>query len=257
MQFRAALILVLGAIGFLPGNFAYGANMSNHKTSVVIVHGAFTNGSDWNKVIELLQAKDIQVRAVNNGLNSLAEDVAATRRTINSLNGKVVLVGHSWGGVVITEAGQNDKVAGLVYVAAFVPSAGQSLADVLTGYPPPPGNAKLVADADGYLSLPPEAIASDFAQDLTAQQISLVVATQAPINSKNLGEKTTVAAWSSRPSWYVVTEKDHMNQPDLQRALAKMIGAKVTSLPTSHVAHLSRPDAVAKVIIEAVEASEK
>jgi pimeloyl-ACP methyl ester carboxylesterase len=188
-------------------------------------------------------------------LNSLAEDVAATRRAIDGAPGKVVLVGHSWGGMVITEAGQNDKVTGLVYVAAFVPSAGQSLADIGKDFPPPPGNAKLVPDADGYLSLPPEAIASDFAQDLTAPQIGLVVATQAPINRKNLGEKTTVAAWTSRASWYIVTEHDHMNPPDLQRALARMIGAKVTSLPTSHVAQLSRPDAVAKVIFDAVEAS--
>jgi pimeloyl-ACP methyl ester carboxylesterase len=257
MQIRTALTLTLGAIGLLTGNFTYGANMSNHDTSVVIVHGAFTNGSDWIKVIELLQAKGIKVRAVHNGLNSLAEDVAATKRTINGQTGKVVLVGHSWGGMVITEAGLNDKVAGLVYVAAFVPSAGQSLADIGKDYPPSPGNTKLQADADGYLSLPPEAIASDFAQDLPAQMVSVVVASQAPVQSKALGEKTTVAAWSSKPSWYIVSEKDRMIQPDLERAMAKMIGAKVTSLPTSHVAQLSRPDGVAKVIIEAVEASEK
>lgn len=257
MQIRTALSLILGAIGLLSGNFTYGENMSSNDTSVVIVHGAFTNGSDWNKVIELLQAKGIKVRAVHNGLNSLADDVAATKRAINGQAGRVVLVGHSWGGMVITEAGQNDKVAGLVYVAAFVPSAGQSLADIGKDYPPSPGNAKIVADADGYLSLPPEAIASDFAQDLPAQQTSILAATQGPIQGKALGEKTTVAAWNSKPSWYIVSEKDRMIQPDLERAMARTIGAKVTSLPTSHVAQLSRPDAVAKVIIDAVEASGK
>jgi pimeloyl-ACP methyl ester carboxylesterase len=257
MQIRTALTLTLGAIGLLTGNFAYGANMSNHDTSVVIVHGAFTNGSDWSKVIELLQAKGVKVRAVHNGLNSLAGDVAATKRAIDSQTGRVVLVGHSWGGMVITEAGQNDKVAGLVYVAAFVPSVGQSLADIGKDYPPSPGNTKLLADADGYLSLPPEAIANDFAQDLPAQQTSLMAATQGPIQSTALGEKTTGAAWNSKPSWYIVSEKDRMIQPDLERAMAKTIGAKVTSLPTSHVPQLSQPAAVAKVIIDAVEASEK
>jgi pimeloyl-ACP methyl ester carboxylesterase len=257
MQIRTALTLAFGAIGLLSVNYARGADMSKHATSVVIVHGAFTNGSDWNQVVELLQAQGIHVRAVHNGLNSLADDVAATRRAINSQAGKVVLVGHSWGGMVITEAGQNDKVAGLVYVAAFVPAAGQSLGDIGKDYPPSPGNTQLQADADGYLSLPPEAVAADFAQDLPARQTSVLAATQGPIQSKALGEKTTVAAWNSKPSWYIVTEKDRMIAPDLERALAKMIGAKVTSLPTSHVAQLARPDAVAKVIIEAVEASER
>jgi pimeloyl-ACP methyl ester carboxylesterase len=255
MKIRTTLQFALAAIGLLAGNFTYGANMSNQGTSVVIVHGAFTNGSDWTKVIELLQAKGIEVRAVHNGLNSLAEDVAATRRTIDGQSGRVVLVGHSWGGMVITEAGLNDKVAALVYVAAFVPGAGQSLSDLGKDYPPSPGNTQLKADADGYLSLPPEAIASDFAQDLPAQVTSVLVAMQGPIQSKALGEKTTVAAWSSKPSWYIVSEKDRMIQPDMERAMARTIGARVTSLPTSHVAQLSRPDAVAKVIIEAVEAS--
>jgi pimeloyl-ACP methyl ester carboxylesterase len=249
--------LTLGTIAMLAGSVANAANTPAHETSVVIVHGAFTDGSDWNKVIGLLQAKGIKVRAVNNGLNSLADDVAATKRAINSQTGKVVLVAHSWGGMVITEAGQNDEVAALVYVAAFAPSAGQALGDIGKDYPPSPGISKAVADADGYLSLPPEAIAHDFAQDVPAAQTSIMAATQGPIQAKALGEKTTVAAWSSKPSWYIVSEKDRMIQPDLEREMAKKIGAKVTSLPTSHVAQLSRPADVAKVIIEAVKASEK
>ena len=254
---RTTLALTLGVISFFAGNSAYAANTSNHDTSVVIVHGAFTDGSDWSKVIPLLQAKGIKVREVQNGLNSLADDVAATKRAIDSQAGKVVLVGHSWGGMVITEAGQNDKVANLVYVAAFAPNPGQALVEMGKDYPPSPGITKLVADADGYLSLPPEAIANDFAQDLPAALTSVMAATQGPIQSKALGEKTTGAAWSSKPSWYIVSEKDRMIQPDMERAMAKKIGAKVTSLPTSHVPQLSRPAAVAKVIIDAVEASEK
>ena len=254
---RTTLAQVFAAIGLFAGNLAHAANTASHDTSVVIVHGAFSNGADWNAVIPLLQAKGIKVLEVNNGLNSLADDVAATKRAINGQAGKVVLVGHSWGGMVITEAGQNDKVAGLVYVAAFAPSVGQALGDVGKDYSPSPGIAKAVADADGYLSLPPDAIANDFAQDLPAAQTAVIAAMQGPIQSKALGEKTTVAAWSSRPSWYIVSEKDRMIQPDLERAMAKKIGAKVTSLPASHVVQLSHPAAVAKVIIDAVEASEK
>ncbi len=254
---RIILGLTLGAIGFCSGNAAIAASAAKHDTSVVIVHGAFTDGSDWNKVISLLQAKGIKVREVQNGLNSLADDVAATKRAIDNQGGKVVLVAHSWGGMVITEAGQNDKVTALVYVAAFVPGAGQSLGELLKDYPPSPGNTKLVADADGYLSLPPEAIAEDFAQDLPAAQTRVMAATQGPIQGKALGEKTTVAAWSSKPSWYIVSEKDRMISPDMERAMAKKIGAKVSSLPTSHVAQLARPADVAKVIVEAVQASEK
>jgi len=233
------------------------ANTSSHDTSVVIVHGAFTNGSDWDDVIGLLQFQGIKVRAVNNGLNSLADDVAATKRAINSQAGKVVLVGHSWGGMVITEAGQNDKVTGLVYVAAYAPSAGQSLAELGKDYPTPPGLTNLIVDADGYACLPPDAIANDFAQDLPAAQTSIIEATQGPLQTKVLGEKTTVAAWSSKPSWYIVSEKDRMIQPELEHEMAKKIGAKVISLPTCHVAQLSRPADVAKVIVEAVDAAQK
>jgi len=254
---RTTFALTFWAIGIFAGNAAYAANTSHDDTSVVIVHGAFTNGSDWNKVIALLQAKGIKVRAVNNGLNSLADDVAATKRAINSQTGKVVLVGHSWGGMVITEAGQNDKVTGLVYVAAYAPGVGQSLGELGKDYPTPPGLTKLVIDADGYASLPPDAIANDFVQDQPAAQARIVEATQSPLQSKALGEKTTVAAWSSKPSWYIVSEKDRMIVPDMERAMAKKIGAKVTSLPSGHVAQLSHPSDVAKVIVEAVEASEK
>ncbi|AZG15492.1 alpha/beta fold hydrolase [Cupriavidus pauculus] len=221
--------------------------------TVVIVHGAFADGSDWAKVIPLLQARGVKVQAVQNGLESLAGDVAATRRAIDNQPGKVVLVGHSWGGTVITEAGANDKVSALVYVAAFAPEAGQSTEEAGKAFPPAPGIGKLVADKDGYLSLPPEAVASDFAQDVPAAQARVMAATQGPIQAKAFGEKTTVAAWASRPSWYIVSANDRMIPPDLERAMAKRIDAKVTTLPTSHVPQQSRPADVAKVILDAVE----
>ena len=245
--------LALGTALLAGGNVASAAEVP----SVVIVHGAFADGSDWAKVIPLLQAKGIRVTAVQNALESLAGDVATTRRIIDNQPGKVVLVGHSWGGSVITEAGQDDKVAGLVYVAAFALNAGQSTTEVGKGYPTPPGISKLQADAKGYLSLPPAALAEDFAQDVPAAQAAVMAATQGPIAAKAFDERTTVAAWQSRPSWYIVSANDRMIAPDLERAMARKIGATTTTLPTSHVPQQSRPDDVAAVILAAVKATTK
>lgn len=223
--------------------------------SVVIVHGAFADGSDWAKVIPLLQAKGVKVTAIQNPLTSLKDDVAVARRVLDAQTGKVVLVGHSWGGTVITEAGAHDKVAALVYVAAFAPDAGQSTADVGKDYPTPPGIKKLVADAQGFLSLPPEALRDDFAQDLPAAQTAVMAATQGPIQAKAFEEKVTVAAWQGKPSWYIVSSRDRMIDPDLERALAKKIKARTLELAASHVPQQSRPAEVAKVILDAVAAS--
>ncbi|MGO4764180.1 alpha/beta fold hydrolase [Cupriavidus sp. 2KB_3] len=254
---RNAISLALGALGLAASGAVFAAGSAASDVSVVIVHGAFADGSDWAKVIPLLQAKGVKVQAVQNGLNSLADDVATTRRAINNQNGKVVLVGHSWGGTVITEAGNNDKVSALVYVAAFAPGAGQSTEELGKGYPTPPGIKKLVADTDGYLTLPPAAVASDFAQDVPVAQARVMAATQGPIQAKSFGEKVHAAAWITKPSWYIVSENDRMIQPELEKAMAKRIGAKVTSLPTSHVPQQSRPADVAEVIFDAVKASTK
>ncbi|WP_137923409.1 alpha/beta hydrolase [Cupriavidus sp. 2SB] len=248
---RTLASLAIAALGFTAATGASAADKV--PTTVVIVHGAFADGSDWAKVIPFLQAKGVKVQAVQNGLNSLADDVATTRRAIDNQPGKVVLVGHSWGGTVITEAGANDKVKALVYVAAFAPDAGQSTEEVGKGYPPAPGIAKLMADKDGYLTLPPEALAANFAQDVPAAQARVMAATQGPIQAKAFGEKTTVAAWTTRPSWFIVSENDRMIPPALEREMAKKIGAKVTQLPTSHVPQQSRPADVAKVILDAVQ----
>lgn len=221
--------------------------------SVVLVHGAFADGSSWNKIIPLLQAKGVKVVAVQNPLTSLEDDVAAANRVINAQTGPVVLVGHSWGGSVITQAGSNGKVKALVYVAAFAPSLGQAPVVDLQPHPTPSGAAHYIKDADGFLTLSPEAIASEFAQDVSPQEANLIAATQGPVRGANFEQKVTVAAWSDKPSWYIVADQDRMIHPDAQRALAKKIKAKTTTLPTSHVPMLSSPDAVAKVIAEAVE----
>jgi len=231
------------------------ATLDSAKPSVVIVHGAFADGSDWAKVIPLLQARGIKVTAVQNPLTSLADDVAATRRAIAAQPGKVVLVGHSWGGTVITDAGQHDKVASLVYVAAFAPDAGKSTAETGAGYPAAPGSKRFVADAEGFLSLPQAAMREDFAQDVPAAQAALMTATQGPIQARAFADKVTGAAWTSRPSWFIVSARDRMIDPGLLRAMAKKIGARTTELPTSHVPQQSQPAEVARVILEAVAAA--
>ena len=225
------------------------------KPSVVIVHGAFADGSDWAKVIPLLQAKGVNVTAVQNPLTSLEDDVSATQRALDIQPGKVVLVGHSWGGVVITQAGDDPKVASLVYVAALAPDVGQAGGELGKAYPPAPGFAHITADKAGYLRMTPEGIAKHFAQDLPAKATAVMAATQGPINGKAFEQKVTAAAWKTKPSWYVVSSHDHMIQPAQQAAMAKTIGAKVTTLQTSHVPQQSQPAKVAAVILDAVNSA--
>jgi pimeloyl-ACP methyl ester carboxylesterase len=232
----------------LPG-FAM-AQGTTPKT-VVLIHGAFADGSSWDKVIPLLQAKKLNVIAVQNPLTSLADDVAAGRRVIEAQTGPVILVGHSWGGTVITELGEHTKVAALVYVAAFAPDVGESTSDVAKRAAAPPGSASIRADQAGFLYLTPVGVAKDFAQDLPAAQTRVMAVTQGPIAAKAFDEKVTNAAWKNKPSWFIVAARDRMIQPDLERAMAKKINARVTTLPTSHVPMQSRPADVAAVILAA------
>jgi pimeloyl-ACP methyl ester carboxylesterase len=254
------VVLALGAIFHVAPTAAApgagpGADAPAHGAkTVVLVHGAFADGSSWNGVIPLLQAKGLKVIAVQNPLTSLADDVQFTNRAIAEANGPVVLVGHSWGGAVITEAGNGDQVKALVYVAAFAPAVGQSASDTVKAYPPPPGFAHLIVDAAGFLKLSPDAIATYFASDVPAAQANLIAITQGAVRGKNFEEKLTKAAWQTRPSWYIVAERDQMIDPAAQREAAKRINAKVTALPTSHVPMVSRPKDVADVIIAAASA---
>jgi pimeloyl-ACP methyl ester carboxylesterase len=231
--------------------FAQGAGKP--AKTVVLVHGAFADGSSWDKVIPILQAKGLKVVAVQNPLTSLADDVATTKRAIDAQTGPVILVGHSWGGTVITQAGDHEKVAALVYVAAFAPAEGQASGELGKDFPPAPGGASIRPDPAGFLSLTPEGVAKDFAQDLPAAQTKVMAVTQGPILAKCFEDKVTTAAWKTKPSFYIVAEKDRMIQPDLERAMAKKINATTTSLPTSHVAMQSRPKDVAAVILTAAD----
>jgi pimeloyl-ACP methyl ester carboxylesterase len=172
---------------------------------------------------------------------------------LNNQPGKVVLVGHSWGGTVISEAGIHEKVSALVYVAAFAPDAGQTSAEQSQGFPTPPGVSQLTSDTNGFIYLTPTGMTNDFAQDLPPQQTNVMASTQGPIKASAFEDKTKAAAWKGKPSWYILAANDRMIHPQLQRATAKRIGANLIELPTSHVPQQSRPAEVAQVILTAVK----
>jgi pimeloyl-ACP methyl ester carboxylesterase len=220
---------------------------------VVLVHGAWADASSWDKVIPVLLGRGLDVAAVQIPLTSLADDVAAVRRAFSAESGAVVLVGHAWGGAVISEAGADDRVAALVYVAGFAPSVGQSVIDLSRDHLMPSGYAHIQLGSDGFLRMDAEGMAKYFAPELPAEQVQVMLARQTPLSSGCMCEKATVAAWTSKPSWYVVAENDRMIQPDLQRGMARRIGADATSLATGHAAMLTSPEEVAKVILAAAE----
>lgn len=223
--------------------------------NIVLVHGAWADGSSWAKIIPSLEAKGFHVVAVKNPLTSLADDVVTTKRAIALMDGPVLLVGHSYGGAVITEAGSDPKVAGLVFVAAFAPDAGQALGELGKDLPPAPGGAELRPDAQGFLSLTPKGIEEDFAADLSPTERKVLTATQGPTNGACFGAKITTAAWRSKPTWYVVASNDRMISPDLERQFAKAMNAKTITLPSSHVPMLSHPTEVANFIADAARSA--
>lgn len=225
------------------------------KTTIVLVHGAFADGSSWNKVIPMLTADGYEVIAVQIPLTSLADDVAATKRAIDRAEGPVVLVGHSWGGTVITEAGTSDKVKSLVFVAAFANDAGTSIADLSKGQPDAPGGAAIQPDKAGFLHLSAQGVADHFAPDALPEEQKLIAVTQGPIRGASFAEKVTGAAWTTKPSWYIVAAADHMILPALQVAMAAKIKAQTTTISGSgHVPMLSHPKDVAEVIQAAAKA---
>lgn len=229
------------------------ADAAPAKNTIILVHGAFADGSSWDRVTPLLQAKGFDVVAVHEPLTSLADDVAATKRAIKAAPGKVILVGHSYGGAVITEAGNDDKVTALVYIAAFAPDAGESINDLGKGAPPPAWVTKL-AVTDGFASLPADVVASEFAQDLPAADAKLLAVKQGPIAARCFDDKISKAAWHAKPSWYLRSESDHMIAPAAQEIMAKRAKAKLTSVKTSHVPMLVKPQDVAATILAAARA---
>jgi pimeloyl-ACP methyl ester carboxylesterase len=203
-------------------------------------------------VIPLLQAKGYNVVAVQMPLTSFADDVAATQRAIARLNGPTILVGHSWGGVVITEAGMDPKVVGLVYIAAFAPDAGEQVGELGKKYPPPPALASPIVDEKGFLTLSVDAF-KKFGSDLPESDAALACATQGPINAASFGAQVTGVAWKTKPSWYAVSTLDQAIAPDEERFFAKRMKATTTELKASHVSLVSQPKAVAAIIMDAAE----
>jgi pimeloyl-ACP methyl ester carboxylesterase len=219
--------------------------------NIVLVHGAWADGSSWSKVIPILQSKGFHVVCVQNPLTSFADDVAATRRMIDAQDGPVLLVGHSYGGAIITEAGNNPKVVGLVYVAAFAPDQGESAASQGKPYGSTPGLAELRPIGDGFLVLTQKGIQEDFAPDLTTEEQMIMVATEVPTQSAALASTISAAAWRNKPTWFVIASNDRMISPKQEMDSAEKMKAKTLILPTSHVPMLSRPKEVAAFIIDA------
>lgn len=219
--------------------------------NIVLVHGAFADGSSWSRVISILQAKGYNVIAVQNPLTSLADDVAATKRAIAVMDGPVLLIGHSYGGMVVTQAGNDPKVAGLVYVCALVPTEGQSAADLAAAWPSP-GPTEFQENG-GFLTLSNKGIHADFAQDLPFETRDLIYSTQVPWAVQGTMDKATQAAWRTKRSWFVIGIEDQMVPVALARTEAKMIGATTLELHSSHVPMISQPDKVAGFIVSAAE----
>ncbi|WP_217544920.1 alpha/beta fold hydrolase [Streptomyces sp. GbtcB6] len=221
--------------------------------NIVLVHGGFVDGSGWQGVHERLTADGYRVAVVQNPTLSLAGDVTATRQVLDGLDGPAVLVGHSYGGAVITEAGHHPGVAALVYIAAFAPDKGESVgtlvADPAPGAPVPP----ILPPADGFLALDRERFAASFAADLPAAQAAFMADSQVPWGVEALGGTVSEPAWRTRPSWYLVAADDRMIPPPVQRSMAERAGATVTETPGSHAVYVSRPASVAAVITQAAE----
>lgn len=222
------------------------------KPSIVLVHGAFADATGWQKVIPLLEAKGYAVTAVQNPLKSIADDVATTRRAIESQKGDVILVGHSYGGAIITGAGANNpKVKALVYVAAFAPDAGETIGALIAQFPATPLGTGLVPDSAGFLFIDRTKFREIFAKDVSEGESAIMAATQKPVAAASFGETQPVAAWKTVPSWYAVSTQDHAINPDSERFMAKRMGAKITEIEASHVSFISQPAKIVEIIEEA------
>jgi pimeloyl-ACP methyl ester carboxylesterase len=218
--------------------------------NVVLVHGAFADGSGWRGVYDELTARGYRVSIVQNPLTSLADDVAATKRILDRQDGPAVLVGHSWGGTVITEAGTHSNVTGLVYVSALSPDAGETTAQQYEGYQTPP-EFVIETTADGFGFVSPDRFKVGFANDTTDADAAFMRDSQVPINMSAFATKLEHAAWRSKPSWAVIATDDKAFDQRMLQAMAKRIGATITEVPASHALFMTQPKVVADVIDEA------
>lgn len=221
--------------------------------NILLVHGGFVDGSGWEDVYQILKRDGFRVTIVQNPTTSLADDVAVTRRAITAQDGPTILVGHSYGGVVITEAGNDPKVSGVVYIAAFAPDKGESVASLIQdpkpGAPVPP----ILPPQDGYLFLDREKFAESFAADVNAEKAAFMADAQVPWGVEALSGKISEPAWKSKPSWYLIATEDKMIPPPAQSFMSQRAGSKVVGAAGSHAIYVSQPKIVAELIAEAAQ----
>lgn len=224
---------------------------TSQRASVVLVHGGFVDGSGWQGVFADLRADGYDVGVVQNPTLTLQQDAAFTRQILDGLGGPAVLVGHSYGGAVITEAGTHPNVAALVYVAAFAPDTGESVGSLIAGFPADGPQPPILPPKNGFLFLDQKQFHDSFAGDLPAEQAEFMAAAQVPWGVGATTETITEAAWRTKPSWYLTTTEDRMIPPGAQRTMADRIGARVSQAAASHAVYVSQPEAVVSVIAEA------
>jgi pimeloyl-ACP methyl ester carboxylesterase len=230
--------------------------MSNTDTpTVVLVHGGFVDGSGWQGVYNQLKKDGHRVSVVQNPTLSLADDVAVTKRAIDKTSGPVILVGHSYGGAVVTEAGTHPKVAALVYIAAFAPDEGESVGSLVAGFPQDGPQPPILPPQEGFLFLDREKFHASFAGDLSAEEAAFMADSQVPWGVDAAGGTISEAAWRSKPSWYLVSTDDRMIPPPAQREMSARLGSTVTEVAGSHAIYVSQPEAVAEFIAAAVTAT--
>ncbi|MBB3398682.1 MULTISPECIES: alpha/beta hydrolase [unclassified Rhizobium] len=222
------------------------------SATIVLVHGGFVDGSGWEGVYEILKRDGYEVIIVQNPTISLADDVAVTKRAIATASGNVILVGHSYGGAVVSEAGSDPKVSSIVYITAFALDAGESVASLIANPPPGTPVPPILPPVDGFLMLDREKFAASFAADVRPQLASFLADSQVPWGLDALNGQVSDPAWRSKPSWYLVATDDRMIPPDAQRTMATRAGATVVEVPGSHAIYISNPGAVAKIIVQAV-----
>jgi pimeloyl-ACP methyl ester carboxylesterase len=229
-------------------NVAFAQTTPAPVKNIVLVHGAFADGSGWEGVYHILTRKGYNVSIVQNPLSSLEDDVAATNRILDKQDGPTVLVGHSWGGTVITEAGNSPKVVSLVYVAAFAPDEGESTLTLVTSAPPAPENGILQPDAAGFSYYDKAKFHAGFCADLSKEKADFMFASQGPLAGKGFVAVIKQAAWKTKPSWAIVATADKSIDPNIERRMYKRANATVTELNGSHVIFISKPKEVADVI---------
>jgi pimeloyl-ACP methyl ester carboxylesterase len=229
------------------------SNALNGVKNVVLVHGGFVDGSGWEGVYRALKKDGYSVSIVQNPTISLSGDVAATKRTLAAQDGPAILVGHSYGGAVITEAGNDSKVAALVYIAAFAPDTGESVATLIKDPPPGAPVPPILSPQDGYLLLDRGKFAASFAADVNADSAAFMADAQVPWGLEALNGVISTPAWRTKPSWYLLTTDDRMIPPDAQRMMSKRAGSTVVEVKASHSVYVSQPQAVVTMIEKAAK----